>query len=67
MRIPANRMSQIIAAKRSITADTALRLSRLLGPSAQFWMTLQKQYDLAMTEQERGQVIREEVPVLEAV
>ncbi len=67
MRIPANRLSQIIAAKRSITADTALRLSRLLGPSAQFWMTLQTQYDLATMEQERGQTIREEVPVLEEV
>ena len=54
MRIPANRLSQIIAAKRSITADTALRLARLLGPGAQLWMTLQAQYDLALTEQERG-------------
>ncbi len=64
MRIPANRLSQIIAAKRSITADTALRLSRLLGPSAQFWLTLQTQYDLTTTEQERGEAIRAEVPVL---
>ena len=62
MRIPANRLSQIIAAKRGITADTALRLSRLLGPRAQFWMNLQTQYDLATTEQERGEAIREEVP-----
>jgi addiction module HigA family antidote len=67
MRIPANRLSQIIAAKRGVTADTALRLARLLGPSAPFWMTLQAQHDLATTERERGQAIREEVPVLEAV
>lgn len=67
MRIPANRLGHIIAAERGITADTALRLARLLGPSAQFWMTLQAQYDLAITEQERGQTIRDEVPELAAV
>jgi antitoxin HigA-1 len=67
MRIPANRLGQIIAARRGITADTALRLARLLGPGAQFWMTLQAQYDLAITEQERGQTIRDEVPELAAV
>lgn len=67
MRIPANRLGQIIAAKRGISADTALRLARLLGPSAQFWMTLQAQYDLATVEQERGQAIRDEVPTLAAV
>lgn len=67
MRIPANRLGQIIAAKRCITADTALRLARLLGPSAQFWMTLQTQYDLATMEQNRGEAIRTEVPVLAPV
>lgn len=67
MRIPPNRLSQILAGKRGITADTALRLARLLGPSAQFWMTLQTQYDLATTERERGQTIMAEVPELEAV
>jgi antitoxin HigA-1 len=67
MRIPANRLGQIIAARRGIAADTALRLARLLGPGAQFWMTLQAQYDLAITEQERGQAIRDEVPELAAV
>ncbi len=67
MRIPPNRLSQILGGKRGITADTALRLARLLGPGAQFWMTLQTQHDLATTEQERGQTIRAEVPVLETV
>lgn len=64
MRIPPNRLSQIIAGRRGITADTALRLARLLGPGAQFWMTLQTQYDLATTERERGQTIMAEVPEL---
>ncbi len=67
MRIPPNRLSQILAGKRGITADTALRLARLLGPTAQFWMALQAQHDLATTEQERGQTILAEVPVLETV
>ena len=67
MRIPPNRLSQIIAGKRGITADTALRLARLLGPSAQFWMTLQAGHDLATTDQECGQAIRKEVPVLASV
>jgi len=64
MRIPANRLGQIIAGKRGIIADTALRLARLLGPGAQFWMNLQAQYDLATTERDHGPTIRSEVPEL---
>ncbi|MEL6780107.1 MAG: HigA family addiction module antitoxin [Cyanobacteria bacterium J06597_16] len=40
------RISEILAEKRSITADTAIRLSQYFGNSAQFWMNLQTQYDL---------------------
>jgi addiction module HigA family antidote len=40
------RISEILSGKRSITADTALRLSRYFGNSAQFWLNLQTQYDL---------------------
>ena len=40
------RISEILSEKRSITADTALRLSRYFGNSAQFWLNLQTQYDL---------------------
>ncbi|MEA5593246.1 HigA family addiction module antitoxin [Rivularia sp. UHCC 0363] len=40
------RISKILSVKRSITADTALRLSRYFGNSAQFWLNLQTQYDL---------------------
>ncbi|MGB7248304.1 MAG: HigA family addiction module antitoxin [Phormidesmis sp.] len=46
------RISEILAEKRSITADTALRLSRYFGNSAQFWMNLQTQYDLRQAQQE---------------
>lgn len=44
--VPANRVSAIVNAERSVTADTALRLARALGTSPEFWLNLQKQYDL---------------------
>lgn len=59
--VPANRIGAILKGKRAITADTALRLSRYFGASAQFWLDLQSQYDLALTEMERGAEIRRSV------
>ena len=53
LRIPANRIGAIIAGKRGITADTALRLARYFGTSAEVWMSLQSDYDLA-TERDRN-------------
>jgi addiction module HigA family antidote len=44
--VPANRVSAIVNAERSVTADTALRLARALGTSPEFWLNLQKRYDL---------------------
>ena len=46
------RISEILAEKRSITADTAIRLSQYFGNSAQFWMNLQAQYDLRRAKEE---------------
>lgn len=46
LRIPSNRITAIIRKQRGITADTALRLQRFFGVSAEFWMTLQEQYEL---------------------
>lgn len=46
IRVPANRISQIIAGKRAISADTALRLGRYFGMSPTFWLNLQTAYDL---------------------
>lgn len=43
--VPANRVSELVAGRRAITADTALRLERLFGPSAAFWLRLQSAYD----------------------
>jgi antitoxin HigA-1 len=52
--VPANRISQIIAGKRNVTADTALRLGRYFGTSADFWMNLQKTYELDLARRDRG-------------
>ena len=57
--VPPNRISQIIAGKRSITGDTALRLGHWFGVEPQFWMNLQAQFDLAAAEQHAGAVVRE--------
>ncbi|MGH9661288.1 MAG: HigA family addiction module antitoxin [Bryobacteraceae bacterium] len=46
IRVPMNRVSAIVNGKRSITADTALRLARYFGTSAQMWLNLQTAYDL---------------------
>lgn len=61
LRVPANRLTEILNGKRGISPDTALRLSRSLGPSAAFWLGLQSQYDLARAEKLHGAKIRAEV------
>ena len=61
LRVPANRLTEIINGKRGISPETALRLSRYLGPSAAFWLALQSQYDLAIVEKRLGAKIRAEV------
>jgi addiction module HigA family antidote len=58
IRVPANRISQIINGKRAITGDTALRLGHWFGTSPQFWMNLQALYDVRMAEREAGTEIR---------
>ncbi|WP_201584359.1 HigA family addiction module antitoxin [Psychrobacter jeotgali] len=50
--MPDSRLSEIINGKRAITADTALRLAKYFGMSAQFWLNLQSHYDLEMTRRE---------------
>lgn len=49
--VPPRRINEIILGKRSISADTALRLSRYFGNSAKFWLNLQAQYDLEIQEE----------------
>jgi antitoxin HigA-1 len=59
--VPSGRITDILNSRRSITADTAVRLGRYFGNSAQFWLDLQGQYDIAMVERERGAEITRRV------
>jgi addiction module HigA family antidote len=59
--VPANRISTILAGKRAVTADTALRLGRFFGTSAKFWLNLQDQYDLKLAAAKTGSAIVERV------
>jgi addiction module HigA family antidote len=57
LEVPPNRISQIIAGKRAISADTALRLGRYFGTSPDLWMNLQKNYELDLARQQLGKII----------
>src|SRR5947208_11642243 len=54
LRVPANRITQIIHGRRSITGDTALRLGHWFGTSAQFWLNLQSAHDIRVAAQQAG-------------
>jgi addiction module HigA family antidote len=56
--VPANRVYQILAGKRNMTADTALRLAQYFGMSADFWMNLQSAYELDLARKESAKEIR---------
>ena len=51
LRVPCHRINEIVHGRRSITADTALRLSKFFGTTPDFWMNLQKSYDLAVARE----------------
>jgi len=59
--VPQRRISEITQGKRSITADTALRLGRYFGREAQFWLNLQTRYDLLQAEAELEKRLNREV------
>ena len=61
LRIPAPRVNDIVRERRSVTPDTALRLARHFGTTAQFWMNLQASYDLKIAVREAGARIEKEV------
>ncbi|MGD0230247.1 MAG: HigA family addiction module antitoxin [Syntrophorhabdales bacterium] len=63
--VPPRRINEIVHGKRSITADTALRLSRYFGLSERFWLNLQSRYDLEREKDRLKGRIEEEVKVLE--
>ncbi len=61
LHIPSNRITDIIRGRRGITADTALRLAQWLGTSPEYWMNLQRNYELKLAEQTHGDEIRAEI------
>src|ERR1700694_165170 len=61
LRVPVTRMSEIVNERRGITADTALRLARYFNNSVQFWMNLQKSYEIEVAERSLGETIARDV------
>ncbi len=62
--VPPRRINEIVHGKRSISADTALRLGRFFGISPQFWLNLQTRFDLEVTEDLLGERLEKEVQIL---
>jgi antitoxin HigA-1 len=61
LRVPANRLGEIIKKRRSVTADTAMRLARFFGTTPEFWLNAQTAYDLSKAQAERGAKIARDV------
>ena len=61
LRVPAPRINEIVRERRSVTPETALRLARYFGTTAQFWLNLQTSYDLKITERQVGSKIAKEI------
>jgi addiction module HigA family antidote len=66
LKVPPRRVNEIVLEKRSITADTALRLARYFGTSAEMWAGLQSDYDLRCARCERAGIIDREIQPLAA-
>lgn len=63
LHVPANRITQIVEGERSISGETALRLARYFGTSPEFWLSLQRDYDLAVArDQFESEIAREVQP-----
>ena len=65
IEVPVNRVTGILNGRRSVTGDTALRLGRFFGTSGEFWLNLQKLYELRRAEQKSGAKIAR-LPTLDA-
>src|SRR5271154_3965582 len=60
IRVPATRIGEIVHGRRAVTPETALRLARYFGTTAEFWLNLQQSYDLSKTQiEEEEQIVRE--------
>ena len=66
LHVPTNRITQILASQRAITADTALRLGQWFGTGPELWLNLQKAYELRVAEQQVGQEIRRSIVTRQA-
>ena len=66
LRVPANRITAIVKGERAVSADTAMRLARHFGTSAEFWLNLQTRFDLELARQTLGHEIEREVLPLAA-
>src|SRR6266705_958503 len=66
LNVPPRRINEIVLEKRGITADTALRLARYFGTSAEMWTGLQADYDLRLVRYEKARTIEREVEPLAA-
>jgi addiction module HigA family antidote len=66
LRVPANRLSEVIRGRRSVSADTALRLARYFGTTPALWLNLQSSYDLECAKDAVGAKIEREVAVRSA-
>jgi addiction module HigA family antidote len=64
LHVPANRIYQILNGRRALTADTALRLGQWLGMSAEFWLNLQKLYELRLADLQSGEEIKKQITPL---
>jgi antitoxin HigA-1 len=58
IKVPTNRITEILNGQRAVTGDTALRLGHFFGTSPEFWMNLQKLYELRLAEQKSGEMIK---------
>ena len=65
LKVPTNRITEILNGRRSITGDTALRLAHFFGTSGEFWLNLQKLYELRLAEKKAGKIIKA-LPTLRA-
>ena len=61
LRVPPQRIQEIVAGRRAISPETALRIGRALGTGARLWLTMQQAYDLHQAEQRHGEKVRSEV------
>jgi antitoxin HigA-1 len=58
LKVPTNRVTQILNGRRSITGDTALRLAHFFGTSAEFWLNLQSLYEIRLAQRKSGAAIK---------